>query len=67
MALHEGPPLYRTNDGRIVAQGDTAAAYLVVGTGCTIPAEHAAAVAAYGQKRLASAHENKRKAPAENK
>jgi hypothetical protein len=44
MTIHNGPPLYRTNDGRIVAEGDTDAAFLVVGTGGTIPPEFAADV-----------------------
>ena len=39
MTIHNGAPLYRTNDGRIVAEGDTDAAFLVVGTGGTIPAD----------------------------
>lgn len=45
--IHDGPPLYRTNDGRIVAEGDTDAAFLVVGTGGTIPAEFAKDVKAF--------------------
>lgn len=68
--IHEGAPLYRTNDGRIVAQGSTDAAFLVVGTGGTIPEEHAAAVKAYHADTSAKAVQpeaNKRKYPAENK
>ena len=47
MTIHKGAPLYRTNDGRIVAEGDTDAAFLVVGTGSTIPSEYAKDVKAY--------------------
>jgi hypothetical protein len=47
MSVHDGPPLYRTNDGRIVAEGDTDAAFLVVGTGGTIPPEYAGDVKEY--------------------
>lgn len=49
MTIHHGPPLYRTNDGRIVAEGDTDAAFLVVGTGGTIPSEYAKDVKAYAE------------------
>lgn len=49
LTIHNSPPLYRTNDGRIVAEGDTDAAFLVVGTGGTIPPEYAGDVRAYGQ------------------
>jgi len=47
MTVHTGDTLYRTADGRIVAEGDPDAAFLVATNGSTIPAEYAAAVKAY--------------------
>lgn len=47
MTIHKGAALYRTNDGRIVAEGDPDAAFLVVAEGCQVPAEHAADIKAY--------------------
>jgi len=47
MTVHTGDSLYRTADGRIVAEGDPDAAFLVVANGSTIPAEYASAVKAY--------------------
>lgn len=44
-------PLFRTVDDRIVDVGDPAAAFLVVGADCDVPAEYADAVQAHLAKR----------------
>lgn len=41
--------LYLTADGRIVREGDPAAASLLVGAGATVPVEYEAAVAALSE------------------
>lgn len=39
---HEGPPLYRTVDDRVVEEGDPDAAFLLIGTGGQMSDEEAA-------------------------
>ena len=72
MDIHNGPTLYRTSDGRIVADGDPEAAFLVASEGVAIPAEYAADITAYtdaqAAKRRPSDATTKRSAgPTENK
>lgn len=71
MSINSGPRLYRTDDGRIVAEGDPTATFLVVGQGGTIPAEYADAVKAYTDQVADEPKPErpamKRGGPAENK
>lgn len=61
MKPYTGETLYRTNDGRIVIEGDSDAAFLVVADGGRVPDEYADLVTAY------QAEQAKSKEPAENK
>lgn len=63
MYIHTGPNIYKTADGRLVEEGDPAAAFLVVATGGQLSDEDAARYGLDKASEKPAPGQNKAKAP----